>query len=354
MTETTKPAPGLGAPIGKPVVPPGLRVSPFIDYIKLVLRFPAGLQKSSIEKNMPREWRRSEFIKLTFAPHIPSAKRTARNACDCYTLTIHEPHKHRFSVDQLWIFLLIAGATLDREMSTVEWGVDFYPSKEAPLNRPQLCQLAEDITRCLNIRGIGLKLTPALATSRKKGHKKHTENLAEDLDAGWSVYVGEQPDWKTDATQHRWQDCIGFKCYYKVTDKGQDLPESEQRARLEFTASATNCPVDAIALLENSRAAKKKLATYFWLDLKTSGLLHVIQHAIRACWASIPSDLLETARKQHKSPSEIYYKAVGEAKCEVIYHPDDAMRPGRRRQGNTDSSWNDRITKSFERLTVGL
>lgn len=352
MTVSTPPDPETGLPVGQPAVPPGLRISVFIDYIKLVLRFPKLVQTSSVNKFLPKEW--GAFMKVNIAAHLPNAKSNeSKNACDCHTFTIHEPHKQRFNVDQLWAFLAAAGATLDTGMSTVEWGLDIYPTKEVPLTREKLGQLAEDVVRCFNIRGVGLKLTPSLGTSRKKGRKKQTNNMAEDLGRGWTVYIGEQPDWKIDADQHRWLDCLGFKCYYKVTDQGEPLPESEHRVRLEFTASATSCPVDAIELLMNDRAAKKRLATYFWLDLKTSGLLYVIQHALRACWASIPLELLEAGKKQRKSPAEIFYKAVNGPKCEVVYSQDDVMRPFGRKQGITDSNWNDRISKAFERLRVG-
>lgn len=347
---TSKPDSGLSVHSGKPVVPPGLRISVFIDYVKLVLRFKHELQKASITKHLPEAW--EPFAKVNIAAHMPGAKSSASNTCDCYTLTFHEPHKHHICATQLTLLLDAIGAILDRGTSSMEWGIDFYPTKDAPFNRTQFGQLGKSITQCLNIQGIELALNPAAATSRNKHGNKRTTDMAHDLATGWTVYIGEQPDFKDANNQHRWRDCIGFKSYYKVTDRGQALPDSQHRLRLEFTASAAHCPVDVTELLLNSKHAKKKLAQYFHLDLESPELLHLMQNFRRTHSAGLPASTIEKARKQHKRPLDVHYSEAGES-CSVKYHKDDPVKPGKRRACTADYSWNDRITKAFERLTTG-
>lgn len=342
----SKPAPLLYVAPAQPAVPPGLRISAFIDYLKLVLRFKKELQRSSVTKHLPEEW--GAFTDVNIAAHIPGAKRSSPNTCDCYTLTIHEPHKHLISIMQLRFFLSDAGATLDEDVSTIEWGVDIYPTNEAPLTLSELAQLGEDITRCLNIQGIDLKLTPSIATAYGKSGNERSTNMANDVAKGRTVYIGEQPQWKVSKHEYRWMDCIGFKCYYKVTDRRQVLPASEHRLRLEFTASATHCPVSIIDLLLDSKTAKQTLSQYFHLDLQTTGLLYKIQHFLRAQHAAMPESTIAKARELHKRPLEIHC-----SECSVKYHEDDAIRIGRSRSRNADSKWNDRIAKAFERLTTG-
>lgn len=345
-----KPATGLGVPTGKPVVPPGLRISVFIDYIKLVLRFQQELQPASITKRLPDEWK--AFAKVNIAAHIPGAKSSAPNTCDCYTLTLHEPHKNPVSLMQLSFLLNDSGATLDRGQSAVEWGIDLYPTKDAPFNRVQFGKLGESMTQCLNVQLIGLPLTPAAATSRNRHSNKRTTDMARDIARGWTVYLGEQPDFKDANNRHRWRDCIGFKAYYKITDQGMELPPDQHRLRLEFTASATNCPVDVIGLLENNKAEKKKLARYFHLDMQAPGLLQAMLHYLRARCAALPASVFEKARALHKRPLDLYC-GEEEVACRVKRHPGDAVKSGKRTRWPTDNNWNDRITRAFERLPIG-
>lgn len=343
----TKPAPWLGSVNAEPAVPPGLRISAFIDYLKLVLRFKHELQTSSITKHLPEEW--VGFTEVNIAAHMPKSKRSASNTCDCYTLTIHEPHKHQVNVLQLRLFLSDIGAELEESASTVEWGIDIYPTTDAPLSKLKLGKLGESITRCLNIQGIDLNLTPNLGTTRGEHGANPTSNMANDVANDRTVYIGDQPHWKIGKHKYRWKDCIGFKCYYKRTDRRADLPENEHRLRLEFTASATHCPVNVIELLLDSKQAKQKLAQYFYLDLQSAGLLHTLQHFLRAQCAAMLESTIATARKLHQRPLDVHCSG-----CTVKYHPDDTVRIGKRKGCAADSKWNDRITKAFERLTTGF
>lgn len=350
MTSTPKPIAGEGVP----VVPAGLRISAFIDYVKLTLRFDKEVQPATVAQHLPDTWNaKRDFFKLNIAAHMPRAVTSASNTCDCYTLTIHEPHKHRVGLEELSCFLHAAEAKLDSAATSIEWGVDIYPSTTFGLD--QLAQLGQDMVQSFNIQGIDLRLSTSAAVSRKHGPKV-TRDMVSDLMEGWTVYIGEQPNFKDSSNKPRWRECLGFKSYFKTTDRKQVLPPQEHRLRLEFTASGTHCPVDVFELLGNVKSAKKRLARYFYLDVKTQGLLHTIRHAKRARCAELTAADLEQARQKHLSTFDMCLQTEGSTVRTHVpaWHTDRELLLRRSKPKLADTKWCDRITKAFERLAVGL
>jgi hypothetical protein len=325
-------APKIPTGVGASVVPAGLRLSVHIDYVKLLIRFPEMRQISSVTKHMPIEW--TPFTKINIAAHMPNAvSNESKNSCNCHTITFHEPHKNRVSVMQLRFFLHDTGGTLDEEMEVIEWGVNLHPTKQYPLSRAQAGLLAEDFVKHLSVKGIGLHLTPEEATTRNGYGPKKTLSMAKDIERGQTVYIGKQPNWKDKHDRPVWNDSVGFKCYYKTKDRGRDLPTDEHCLRFEFTASASKCPASAIELLLNEKADKRTLAEYFKLELRSDEA----QHRRRACLASMPPDMVARAKKAQRDPMAFA----------AFWVDEDCAKPA------ADSHWNERLTKSYDRMDAG-
>lgn len=360
----------------------------YIDFVRLIFKLPNTHNINFVEaiSKRPTEWSASS-IQITLAGEdIPHALNPCSGSSNYFALTVQEPHRYPFAVDQLPSFLAKFDAKLCPEYCVAEFGFELHPKA---LERAVIQSDAQGLKQFKESSGDFLaRLTSHLkhldkfdAASARIFHpyplgepKKSKAYNIIPCKTGWvslvhhgvqgaeqggaaiaasmsladrncTFYIGNKPSkqvtGKAGARKQTWLANTLVKAYHKVTDRALELPPNEHHFRIEVTtacqpAAGESFNLDPMELLNGSTSCASTMARFFSAECWDNGLLE----AIRQRWGfSQPEThpdfkLLIDGKEITVAKLRQKFKREGRGSINI-----PSFRP--------DSAWNQAMTNGF-------
>lgn len=294
-------------------------IRPYVDYVKLVIKLGAPMQSSKLRSRMPASWKAARINITPAGRDIPGALNPSANSTNFYTLTVCEPHLYPFDVSQLPAYLEAINGKLSLEHCQVEFGIDFFMTENRDAYKDKmvsfLVRLLSHLKHKDTLGLLGARVfCPYPQGTKGQGKRSQWVTYAEH---GWTetlVRDGQSsPEFSTMETHLRhamhpsgkgctfyagrssgtvktkvngvptpvWISGTELRAYFKIKDNGVDLPENQQRFRVEFVAPCQqpNFTLDPVAVLSGDNAAACTMAKFFAMVLPNHPLLSLIKQA---------------------------------------------------------------------------